>query len=90
MRRVDLNSSEHFKFRLEGSIIELVEFDGGCPMYGDDPGTMKVIASFVPGEEVEFVFGTIKAVVDKNLITDKIKCGDDLAYMLANPKTGHQ
>jgi len=90
VRRVDLDSFLHYQFRhrtggfeLE-DCIDLVAYGDQCPAMGEEPSPGNVIATFHQGDEVEFVFSTIRAKIGDKLVTTKIICGGDFARLLDN------
>ena len=87
MRRIDMDSFEHYQFRKSGSQIQLVVFeDINCLAKGKkntDYGEGKLLATFNPGEKVEFVFGALLVDIDDALVSDSPKCGDDMSWALS-------
>lgn len=91
MRQIYLDSFSHYQFQLQGDgTIALVQFVGDddfedcCPKMGDrepfTPQEGKIIHLLQKGEKVEFIYSSYKTVINENLLSPEVECGDDLSY----------
>jgi len=90
-RQIYIDVSLHYQFKEDKDGIVLLEYTTpedptACPGMGDRAAFSqeegRIVARFEAQEKVEFILSSRQVAIRNNLITEKIRCGDDLVFWL--------